>query len=65
MSELLAILELRELRVSLGDGGHHWLRKSVPPTRAVDGVSAFRCGKARSSAWSGSGDLGFAAEIAV
>jgi oligopeptide/dipeptide ABC transporter ATP-binding protein len=38
MSELPAILELHDLRVSLG-GRHQWLRKAVPPVHAVAGVS--------------------------
>jgi oligopeptide/dipeptide ABC transporter ATP-binding protein len=38
MSELPAILELHDLRVSLS-GRHQWLRKAVPPVRAVAGVS--------------------------
>jgi oligopeptide/dipeptide ABC transporter ATP-binding protein len=38
MSELPAILELHDLHVSLG-GRHQWLRKAVPPVRAVAGVS--------------------------
>ena len=38
MSEPPAILELRDLRVSLG-GRRHWLRRAVPPVPAVGGVS--------------------------
>jgi hypothetical protein len=38
MSEPPAILELRDLRVSLG-GRRHWLRRAVPPVSAVGGVS--------------------------
>jgi ABC-type glutathione transport system ATPase component len=38
MRELPALLELRELKVLLG-GKHCWLRKAVPPVRAVGGVS--------------------------
>ena len=38
MSELPAILELRDLHVSLG-GRREWLRKAVPPVHAVAGVS--------------------------
>jgi ABC-type glutathione transport system ATPase component len=38
MSEPPAILELRDLGLSLG-GRRHWLRRAVPPVPAVGGVS--------------------------